>query len=235
MSSVVIYDPSDTVVANRVTQYLPTANTPEYSGNPNTLINPDLSAVAGVSAKYWKYSSGDIVEMSSAEKDAYDESLREYFFVKDGMNLLAVDEGVTNVIANGRPAIEIGSGITGFGSMQMKWLTSGHSKIRITVPFVAKEDGTLQYVRIAAKLKAQATGEDSTSAFTPQDAVAVTINNTTIGEIFEAQIELDATGLEADDNVAIHIGRDGDSEIGTGSDDNTTVPIQIFSCKLEAN
>lgn len=70
MASVVIYDPADPVVANRVTQYLPSANTPDYSGNPNTLINPDLSAVSGVAVQFWKYDGvSDIVPMSAPEQN----------------------------------------------------------------------------------------------------------------------------------------------------------------------
>lgn len=85
MSQVVIFDPNDPTVANRATQYLPSANTPDYSGNANALINPDLSALVGVIVKHWKRSGSSVVEMSQAEKDAIaqaesdalEESIRE--------------------------------------------------------------------------------------------------------------------------------------------------------------
>ena len=73
MASVVVYDPGNAVVANKVILYLPSANTPDYIGNPNTLINQDLSAVAAVPQRYWKYDGiSDIVEMSQGEKDTID-------------------------------------------------------------------------------------------------------------------------------------------------------------------
>lgn len=70
MAAVVIYDPGDPVVANRVTQYLQSANTPDYSGNANTLINPDLAAVVGVPVQFWKFDGvADIVPMSAPEQN----------------------------------------------------------------------------------------------------------------------------------------------------------------------
>ena len=75
MATIVVYDPSSPVVAGRVTMYIPSGNTPQYSGNANTLINPNLTAVSGVSRNYWKEDSGSIVEMSQGEKDSIDEAL----------------------------------------------------------------------------------------------------------------------------------------------------------------
>ena len=75
MSDVVIYDPDDPVVANRVTKYLRSVNTPDYSSDPNTLVNPDLSGVSSVAQKYWKESSGAVVEMSAQEKTDIDDYL----------------------------------------------------------------------------------------------------------------------------------------------------------------
>ena len=76
MSSIIQYDPTDTVVANRVILYLPRANTPDYENQPNTLINPDLSAVTSVSQNYWKVSSDLVVVMTSEEQYAIDEFLK---------------------------------------------------------------------------------------------------------------------------------------------------------------
>jgi hypothetical protein len=72
MADVVIFDPNDTVVANRVTDYLLSVNTPDYEGNPNTLINPDLSSVVGVEQNYWKVDTDAVVEMSTGEKASMD-------------------------------------------------------------------------------------------------------------------------------------------------------------------
>jgi len=75
MSDVVIYDPDDAVVAGRVTGYLKSVNTPDYSGNPNTLVNPDLSSLSAVAQIYWKESSETIVEMTAGEKTDIDADL----------------------------------------------------------------------------------------------------------------------------------------------------------------
>jgi hypothetical protein len=72
MSQVVIFLPSDPTVANRAKEFLPSANTPDYSGNTDALINPDLSSVAGVAVKYWKRSGNSVVEMSAGEKASLD-------------------------------------------------------------------------------------------------------------------------------------------------------------------
>lgn len=71
MAVVVIYDPVDSIVANRVVTYLSSANTPDYQGNPNTLVDPDLSELTSVPYKYWKYDGvSDVVEMSTSEKES---------------------------------------------------------------------------------------------------------------------------------------------------------------------
>lgn len=75
MAEIVVYDPSSPVVAGRVTMYIPSGNTPTYDGNANTLINPNLTAVSGISQNYWKEDSGGIVEMSQGEKDSIDAAL----------------------------------------------------------------------------------------------------------------------------------------------------------------
>lgn len=59
-------------VLNRNTmQYLRSVNAPEYPAE-DWIINPDLSAVAGVDRKYWKISGDAVSEMSQAEQDAVD-------------------------------------------------------------------------------------------------------------------------------------------------------------------
>lgn len=72
MSLVVEYDPSNPIVANKMCDCRRSINTPDYSGNPNTLVNPDLSAVSGVEWRYWKESTGSIIEMTAGEKTDID-------------------------------------------------------------------------------------------------------------------------------------------------------------------
>ncbi len=76
MANVIVYDPSDPDVANRVTGFYPSIHSPDYDAESNKLVNPDLSAVWTapgtfvVPQKYWKYDGETVVEMSAAEKDA---------------------------------------------------------------------------------------------------------------------------------------------------------------------
>jgi len=72
MSNVIIFDPDDSNVPGRVTYYLLSVHTPSYIDNSNALINPDVSSLSLVPQKHWKESSGSVVEMSQAEKDAID-------------------------------------------------------------------------------------------------------------------------------------------------------------------
>lgn len=59
-------------VLNRTTkQYLRSVNTPDYP-TAEWIINPDVSALAGVPVKYWKVSGDSVTEMTQAEKDAVD-------------------------------------------------------------------------------------------------------------------------------------------------------------------
>ncbi len=68
MANIVVYSPSDPIVANRVIHYFPSANTPDYDSEPNKLVDPDLSALTNVSILYWKYNGSGVVEMNSEEK-----------------------------------------------------------------------------------------------------------------------------------------------------------------------
>ena len=78
MASIIQYDPTDPVVANKVTLYLSRANTPDYIDLPHTLINTDLSAVTSIPQQYWKVSENfnAVVEMSVDEIQAIDEILK---------------------------------------------------------------------------------------------------------------------------------------------------------------
>lgn len=81
MSVIVLYDPNDTIVANKVTSFNPSANAPDFTAFTNKVVDPDLSLLwtAGgylVPLEYWKYDGiSDIVEMSAGEKDLIDADL----------------------------------------------------------------------------------------------------------------------------------------------------------------
>lgn len=81
MAKIVIYDPNDPIIPNRVVQYIPSGNTPDYQGNLNTLINPNLNGLV-LPSTYWVYNDPDIVEMTVNEQTEINEaiSLTSYKF-----------------------------------------------------------------------------------------------------------------------------------------------------------
>ena len=62
MSNVAIFKPNETP------RYLRSVNTPDHEGDPNILINPDVSALQNVELKHWKRVGNNIVEMNASEK-----------------------------------------------------------------------------------------------------------------------------------------------------------------------
>jgi hypothetical protein len=80
-------------VLNRTTkEFRPRANTPDFP-SAQWIINPDLSAVAGFPAKYWKI-TGDVVSlMTPAERDAQDDA--------DLVAEAAVTEGESELFGDG--------------------------------------------------------------------------------------------------------------------------------------
>ncbi len=49
-------------------EYLTSINTPDYEGDPDVIVNPDISAVQNIDRKFWKRVGNSIVEMSVSEK-----------------------------------------------------------------------------------------------------------------------------------------------------------------------
>lgn len=143
--------------------------------------------------------------------------------------------GASKVVANDRPAIEIQDGVTGFAAIQEMWplVQFTSAEVLLAVKFILKATGTGSNVRIAAKLKSHAVGEDSSTAFVSSAFVVVPITFTTIGEVFEGSISLDASGCKLDDALALQFGRDGNNEMGAGTNDDVDVPIQLIGVKIE--
>lgn len=80
MATIVVYDPNDSKVANRVTKFDKSAHAPDYNTEANKTVNSDLSALWTkatdtfiVPQRYWKWGGGNtIVEMVQGEKDIID-------------------------------------------------------------------------------------------------------------------------------------------------------------------
>lgn len=147
-----------------------------------------------------------------------------------------VEAGVSKVVANGFLAIECQDGITGFAATQMMWPLDNNptGNLCVRMKFIMKASGTGSNIRLAVKSKAQSTGEDSSAAFAPEGFLAVAINYTTVGEVFEGMLQLDGSGFNLNDAVGLQIGRDGNDEMGAGTSDDANQPIQIIATEVVA-
>jgi len=54
--------------AGKEPQYILSVNTPEYSSDPDVIVNPDISTVQNIPIKFWKRSGDTIIEMTQNEK-----------------------------------------------------------------------------------------------------------------------------------------------------------------------
>lgn len=182
--------------------------------------------------------------LTSGEETALDalvaahsgDPLREWVAVSVDPVIEAVDAGTSRVIANDRPALEIGTGITGFGAIQGVWplAQEDYAELRVTMKFILKASGTGSNVRLAARAKFQGTGDDSAATWDDSDFAAVGVSYTTVGEVFEGEVLLDASDANLGDAVALQIGRDGNNTLGSGTNDDVNQAIQIISLKVEA-
>ena len=84
--------------AGETPEYLTSVNEPPYVGDPDVLIDPDITAVIGVPVKYWKRVNDTIVEMSQAEKDAVDAAIA---LISKTANRTAADSLKDNTSAEG--------------------------------------------------------------------------------------------------------------------------------------
>jgi hypothetical protein len=143
--------------------------------------------------------------------------------------------GSSKVVANDRPAIEVVAGITGFAAIQGVWQRSqsASAEIRVTVKFILRWSGTGSNVRIASRVKFQGTGEDSAATWDSVGFVAVPVTFTTIGEVFEAVIIMDASAAKLHDAMALQIGRDGSNFLGAGTNDDVDQAIQLIALEVE--
>ena len=92
--------------------------------------------------------------------------------------------------------------------------------------FILKSLGTGTVARMAARVKAEGLGDDSSEAWADTQYDDVTVSHTTLGEVFEATFDLDASGFDLDDAVALQVGRDG-----AHANDTLDQPVQIFCVK----
>jgi hypothetical protein len=204
--------------------------------------NPNATLVAN---DYWKLNvaEDELVEMTAQEKIDWDAEKVRRKSLGSVFSASALDPimepmlpGASKVVANDRPALEVQNGVTGWGATQTLWRQPQRSsgKLCCRVAFILKESGTGTKVRIAARAKAEKAGEDSSESFADTGFSTVTTSYTTLGEVFEACVELDASSFALGDAIALQIGRDGNNEIsGTGDNDDVDVAIQIIGLQTK--
>ncbi len=147
----------------------------------------------------------------------------------------AVSAGVSDVIANDNAAIEFADETTGYAATELQWSipNNPNAVLRLKIKYIIKATGTGTYVRLIARLKRQAVGTDSSKAFDDTQVIYQAINFTTIGEVFEGTITLDASALEYGDAIALQIGRDGNNELTATENDDVDQSIQVISVQVE--
>lgn len=108
------------VVNKNTLQYLKSVHTPDYD-TADWLINPDLSTVDGVPRQYWKIVNEEVVEMTTAEKDAVD---------KEKAN--AKNISIAGMFNFFQP-----------GTSQNKWLRTNWGQATNRVPFVMPQPAVI--------------------------------------------------------------------------------------------
>jgi hypothetical protein len=153
----------------------------------------------------------------------------------DPGTLLTGASSVSRVIANGYSAVEFVKSKTEFATASIFWRRGPTTAVTVKAKFILKASGTGSYVRIAAKIKARATGEDSSTAFDVSAFTAVPVTFTTVGQVFEATIVLSPATFADGDAVAFNLGRDGANTLGAGNNDNVTVAAQVIAIEIEVD
>jgi len=75
-SFVALCDPNSALVPDRVVRIIKSAHTPDWVGVPNTVINPDRSAVTEPLRRHWKCSGSPydaLIDMTTQEKTTVDQ------------------------------------------------------------------------------------------------------------------------------------------------------------------
>jgi len=140
----------------------------------------------------------------------------------------AIEPGSSLCVANDRPAVEIQAGEEGWGAVDSRWPheLNGKARLKVIIRFILKALGTGAVARIGARVKAEGEGEDSSEAWADVQYVDVAVTHVTLGEVFEATLDLDASGFHEDDAVALQVGRDGGH-----ANDTLDQAVQIFGVK----
>jgi len=166
----------------------------------------------------------------TADKTAIVEARDVLDLVVDPL-LEAANAGASMVVANDRPALELTEDLDSWGAVMLTWphVQNDAAELVVTMRFVLKGTGTGTVARVGARAKAQGTGEDSSGAWADTQYDDATVSHTTLGEVFEGSVRLDASGFHPGDAVALQVGRNG-----THANDTCSEPVQVIGLQAEA-
>jgi len=143
-------------------------------------------------------------------------------------------DDVNKVVINGFPGLKIKHSKTAFGISGL-YLIGGGTSLTVTAKFILRDSHAGTIVRLAARAKVRSTGENTSTGFDAENFVPITVNSTTIGEVFEGTIVLPIT-VSDNDAVALHVGRDGKNLIaGAGAPDDFGKPIVIIAVEMRVS
>lgn len=140
----------------------------------------------------------------------------------------AIEPGASLVVANDRPAVEVQAGGEGWGALDVHWPheLNAAARLKVCIGFILKSLGTGTVARMGARVKAQGLGDDTSEAWEDTKFVDAAVTHATLGEIFKAEFDLDASSFGSGFAVALQIGRDG-----AHANDDLDQPVQIFCVK----
>jgi len=140
----------------------------------------------------------------------------------------AILPGASLVVANDRPAVEVQDGGLGWGAVDARWPheLNAKARLKVCIKFILKSLGTGTVARMGARVKAGGEGDDSSETWEDTQYVDAPVTHTTLGEIFIAEFDLDASSFNINDAVALQVGRDG-----AHANDTLDQPVQIFCVK----
>ena len=139
----------------------------------------------------------------------------------------------THIVANDYAALEFSKSKTDFGSWSALWQRTPSADVTVKVQFILRSSSSGTVVRIGIKTKSKAVGEDSSSGFDAEVVDPVTINTTTIGEIFQATLTIPAATFADGDATTLNIGRDGQEEISGGAADDFNEAIHLIAVRVQ--
>jgi hypothetical protein len=158
-----------------------------------------------------------------------------------GPHLFSIDPGTLGrsgtsgtVLMDGYAANEFSKNVTDYGAHSRYWVRSPSDTVDLNVKFALKSAaGGSDYVRIAARVKSQATGGDTDADWQSTAYDAVSVASGPAKRIYEASITLTPAVFSAGDAVTINIGRDGSNALGGGSpnEDNHNKSIRVIAIK----